>query len=481
MSSYHSHVAPPSTAAPVAVAGAEPPIWLLARREYVKTRGLQQRLAFWAGLVGTCLSLGCGSPARETAAPKAAPAAAPPQAGYCERLQPLLDQAVRAARIGTELTCLDMPNVTELGWFGGPKAGEEANLRDCFDQPTQYEGLVQAGEPSFELAIADAFSEELGGNASLGLSSLLPWLPRVTASATTAHRLTARVTIREARFVTLVGVASRLQGQSSETRCLSALCQPSYSYVQKVLVGVPTVTLSAEDVSGRAVNLGVAVADIGFADRSVAGGARELRSQKPVTLAVARSNFRTSQTARLCEFCGKRGQNCCASEAPCDGGLGCVANRCAEVGGPGQPCDGSSCSGGATCVAGTCQLSCGGRGQPCCAGAECSAKLKCAQDPENSAELLVAKEDVRVAGGLLGTDEDRLVGGSSCGPLKTRTRFAISQLGGGRGNCDMAWWFDPMNDKDCRVNVHFEVSPLSEVQCHVEAFAYPPRKPDLCQ
>jgi len=422
----------------------------------------------------------CGSPARENP-PSAAPAPVLKQAGYCERLQPLLDQAVRAAHLGTEMTCLDMPNVTQIGWYGPPSAGEESSLRDCFDEAAQYEALLQSGEPSFELAIADAFSEDLSGKAGLSLTNMVPWMPRITASAGVAHSVNARVTIQEARFVTLVGVASKLQGQSSENRCLSALCQPEYSYVQKALIGIPSVTVTAQDLTGKAVDLGLAVAEIGFSDKRIAGGGRELRSSKPVTLAIARGTFRSAQTERLCQFCGKRGQSCCEKGAACDGGLGCAAQRCVEIGGPGQPCDGTSCSGGATCVAGTCQLACGGRGQPCCPEQECSARLKCTPDPENATEYLVSREDVSISGGLLGSTEDRLLGGSSCGALKTRSRFAITQVGGGRGNCDMAWWFDPANSKDCRINVHFEASPFATVQCHVEAFALAPRKPDLCQ
>jgi hypothetical protein len=411
---------------------------------------------------------------------QSAPAPSPKQAGYCERLQPLLDKAVRQARIGTELRCLDMPNVTGLGWYGPPTSGEEASLSDCFEQGADYESLLHQGDAAFDLEIEDSFRESSDAHAGLTLSSLVPWLPHIEAHATGSSELNARVSIREARFVTLVGVASKLQGRPSEQRCLEALCKPEYSYVQKALVGTPSVVVSMRDESGKALDLNAAFGGVGFSARKLQGGAHEIVSQKPVTLAVARSSFRTPQTERLCDFCGKRGQSCCKSGSACDGGLGCVSDHCEAVGAPGQPCDAQSCSGGATCVEGRCELTCGGRGQPCCAASTCSGKLRCKADPDNALEHRVFAEEVEVGGHIFGTDEDRVFATSSCGALRTRVRFAVTKLGSGRGNCDKAWWFEPKNDRDCRTGVHFDVSPFGSVRCRVEAFALAPPKPDVC-
>jgi hypothetical protein len=425
---------------------------------------------------------GCGAPP-SSAKPKALPAstsAAVVQAGYCERLQPLLDRAVRAARIGSELTCLDMPNVTGLGWYGPPGSGEEAALSDCFDQNADYDSLLHQAESSFELSIDQDFNEQTDASGGARLASLVPWLPQIQASSSAGSRLSARVSIKEARFVTLVGVASRLQGQKGEARCLEALCKAGCSYVQKALIGTPTVTVQVRDEAGKSLAVDALVASVGFNQKKLASGGAELTSAKPVVLAVARSAFRTTQTDRLCDFCGKRGQACCAGQTPCDGGLGCIAERCTEIGGPGQPCDAGNCSGGATCVGGVCQLSCGGRKQPCCPDNQCSGKLKCTPDPENAIEYKVAGEDVEVSGGLFGSDEDRLFGDASCGALMTRARFAVSKLESGRGSCDKAWWFEPKNEKDCRVAVHFDVSPLGRVRCRLTAFALAPKKPDIC-
>ncbi|HWA78195.1 MAG TPA: hypothetical protein VG937_37925 [Polyangiaceae bacterium] len=423
------------------------------------------------------------APRAEKAKPGATtmPPAAAVQTGYCERLQPLLDRAVRAARIGSELTCLDVPNITGLGWYGPPGSAEEAALADCFEHGADYESLLHQAEGSFDLSIDQDFREESSSGGGVRLSNLVPWLPEVQASVSSKVRLSARVTIKEARFVTLVGVASRLQGQASEMRCLEGLCKADCSYVQKALIGTPTVTLEMRDEAGKTLAIDAIAASAGFSQRKLSGGAAELSSTKPVTLAVARSAFRTTQTERLCDFCGKRGQKCCAGQTPCDGGLGCIADRCADVGGPGQPCDAGSCSGGATCVSGTCQLECGGRKQPCCPDSQCSGKLKCTPDPDNAIEHKVAGEDVEVSGGLFGTDEDRSFGDASCGPLMTRARFAVTKLGSGRGSCEKAWWFEPKNEKDCRVAVHFDVSPFGSVRCRVNAFALAPRKPDICQ
>jgi hypothetical protein len=93
---------------------------------------------------------------------------------------------------------------------------------------------------------------------------------------------------------------------------------------------------------------------------------------------------------------------------------------------------------------------------------------------------MVSSKEVDVTGGLLGTDEDQTFGNSSCGALFARKRFAVTKIGAGRGTCDKAWWFDPKNNKDCRVSVHFNVSILGEIRCRVDVFATPPPKPSVC-
>jgi hypothetical protein len=242
---------------------------------------------------------------------------------------------------------------------------------------------------------------------------------------------------------------------------------------------VPTLTISGQDENGQGVALGAPLLSARYTARELSHGARELTASEPVTLAVARSAFRTPSTERLCQFCGRRDQSCCESGPACDGGLGCVEQRCVEVGGPDQPCDGERCASGA-CVAGRCRTACGGANQPCCGGSVCSGALRCSPDPESDIEPQLMSEDVTVSGGLLGTTEDRSFGASSCGPLRTRGRFAVTKLGSGRGQCEKAWWFDPKNEKDCRVAVHFDVSMLGSINCRVEVFAAPTSKPKRC-
>jgi hypothetical protein len=392
----------------------------------------------------------------------------------------LLDKTVRAARIGTEMACLDIPGITELGRYGSPSAGEEESLANCFDRRELYDSLIASPEAKFSLSIDEAFEDDSARGVGLRLSNLVPWLPHVDLKDDRASRFSATVTIRDAEFVTLVGLASKLQGQAREASCLQALCKSEYTYVHKALVGVPSVIVSARDERGRALEIGAIGSSVSFAERELSGGSRELVSTQPVTLAIARSGFRTAQTERLCEFCGKRGQSCCAGEPACDGGLGCVAERCVEVGGPGQPCDGESCSAGGVCVRGSCQVECGGRGQPCCAGRECAGKFHCTPDPRNSVEHAIHSETVTVEGGFFGTDEDRAFSNSTCGPLRKRARFAVTKIGAGRGDCAKSWWFEPKNEKDCRVGVHFSVSTFGTIECRIDVFATSPPKPDLC-
>ena len=95
-------------------------------------------------------------------------------------------------------------------------------------------------------------------------------------------------------------------------------------------------------------------------------------------------------------------------------------------------------------------------------------------------EPQLVSEVVLVEGGLLGTSEDRIFGSSSCGPLRKRGRFAVTKVGTGRGQCDKAWWFDPNNEKDCRVAAHFDVSMFGSISCRVEEFAAPVTKPNRC-
>ncbi len=428
------------------------------------------------------LSSACGggtAPPRAVPPPVASSATAAVQAGYCERLQPLLTQAVTSARIGTPMSCLDIPGVTELGRFGASGAAEEGTLSDCFDEPAEYAKLLESSASDFDLSIAQGFSSEVGHGGRANLSTLVPWLPSLSLDLTRTRRVNAHVSVKHARFVTLLGVASRMQGQRREAQCLATLCKPEYQYVHKALVGVPTLTISAEDAQGSEVGLGVPLLSASYIARELSRGSREITSNQPVTLAIARSAFRTANTERLCQFCGRREQACCPSAPACDGGLGCVNERCVEVGGPDQPCDGESCASGA-CVGGRCRTACGGAEQPCCGTNVCAGALRCKPDQESGVEPQLGREDVVVSGGLLGTSEDRIFGGSSCGPLRTRGRFAVTKLGEGRGRCEKAWWFDPKNEKDCRVAVHFDVPIVGAVACRVELFAAPQPLPNRC-
>jgi hypothetical protein len=426
------------------------------------------------------LLLSCGGSAPKPVPPAPSSSAAPAQqAGYCERLQPLLSQAVTSARIGTQMACLDIPGVTELGRFGAPGAGEEGALADCFDDPGEYRKLLEASESDFDLSIDQCFTADVNKGGSASLTNLVPWLPSLSLDVSRTRKVTARVSLKRARFVTLLGVASRLQGQRREEQCLQTLCKPEYQYVHKALVGVPTLTVSAEDGNGTQVGIGAPFLSANYNARELTHGSREISANEPVTLAIARSSFRTPHTERLCQFCGRRDQACCAGGPACDGGLGCVSDRCVEVGGPDQPCDGERCASGA-CVGGRCRTACGGAGQPCCGSNVCSGALRCTPDPESDVEPQLASEQVEVSGGLLGTSEDRVFGNSSCGPLRKRGRFAVTKLGAGRGQCDKAWWFDPKNDKDCRVAAHFDVSVLGTIACRVEVFAAPKALPNRC-
>ncbi len=56
----------------------------------------------------------------------------------------------------------------------------------------------------------------------------------------------------------------------------------------------------------------------------------------------------------------------------------------------------------------------------------------------------------------------------------------MTKLGNGRGRCDKAWWFDPKNEKDCRVAVHFDVPIVGAIGCRVEVFAAPSSLPNRC-
>ncbi len=99
--------------------------------------------------------------------PEANAAVATDQAGYCARLQPLLTQAVTSSRIGTQMSCLDIPGVTELGRFGAPGAGEEGTLADCFDEPDEYLKLLESSGSDFDLSIDQGFSRRSSEEATL--------------------------------------------------------------------------------------------------------------------------------------------------------------------------------------------------------------------------------------------------------------------------------------------------------------------------
>ena len=60
------------------------------------------------------------------------------------------------------------------------------------------------------------------------MTALVPWLPSLSLDVSRTRKVTARVSVKHARFVTLLGVASRLQGQKREEQCLQTLCKPEY-------------------------------------------------------------------------------------------------------------------------------------------------------------------------------------------------------------------------------------------------------------
>ncbi|HYQ15615.1 MAG TPA: hypothetical protein VEQ58_07655, partial [Polyangiaceae bacterium] len=166
------------------------------------------------GLALLALGLGaCGSSARRAEPPPLPVEPPASQVGYCERLQPLLTQAVTSARIGTQMACLDIPGVTELGRFGSSGAAEEGALADCFDEPGEYQKLLEATESEFDLSIDQGFSADVARAGAVSLTTLVPWLPSMSLDVSRTRRVTARVSLKHARFVTLLGVASRLQGQ----------------------------------------------------------------------------------------------------------------------------------------------------------------------------------------------------------------------------------------------------------------------------
>lgn len=442
--------------------------------------------ALWAFVLVGGFNSACGSPAQlgEPAQRKVAsePGSAPipEQTSYCTRLQPLLDQAVKAAQVGSELACLDIPGITELGRYGPPTAAEEDVLSNCFDSDTAYAALVAHPETNFDLSIDDEFVVDRSIGGSARLPALIPWLPSVKAAIGNGERLKAHVVIRDAHFATLVGVATKLQGQQRETACLRALCSSDYTYVNKVLVGTPSVLLNAENSQRQEVAVETGPLGANFTRETLESGATRVQSSRPVTLAVARSSFRTPQTERLCQFCGKEQQQCCKDAPACDGGLGCVSELCVPVGGPEQPCDHGRCGQAASCVAGTCRAECGAFLEPCCANRQCSGELRCAPNPKNAGETLVVSQRVVVDAGLFGADEDRGLGLSSCAGLGERSRFAVTKIGNGRGDCVQAWWFDPKNSRDCRVGVHFSASTFGSVECQVDVYATPAPEPDVC-
>src|SRR5262249_14108999 len=131
------------------------------------------------------------------------------------------------------LACLDVPGVTELGRFGAAASPEEETLANCFERREDYASVVATQEGTLDLRLEDDFVAESGAKVGARLGDLVPWLPSVAVGQDQAHRVRAHVTIEQARFVTLVGIASKLQGQPREAQCLQALCTPGTTYVSK--------------------------------------------------------------------------------------------------------------------------------------------------------------------------------------------------------------------------------------------------------
>ena len=258
------------------------------------------------------LAVACGGATPKSSQPERRPTASaplPPQASYCQKLSPLLEQSTKAADIGAKLACLDVPGVTELGRFGGGTNAEEESLANCFERQEDFASVVAMPEGTLELRLDDEFVSETSANAGARLGDLVPWLPSVSLGNAQARRVRARVSIEDARFVTLVGVASKLQGQPREAACLQALCTPGTTYVSKALIGTPKVVLSAEDENGQSAQVGAVIGSAGFSEKQLDQGRRELSSLRPVTLAIARTSFRTPQTEGCVGSAAEKGRH----------------------------------------------------------------------------------------------------------------------------------------------------------------------------
>lgn len=371
--------------------------------------------------------------------------------------------------------------MTDLGRIGIPSDdvnGDLGSVWDCIGEPPQ------TTSSEFTLSIQESFETQSSFDATARLAGLVPWLPNVGVQVQSEYSLTATVRIENARFVTLGDIAPALV----KSQCVQTLCSPQVQYVNKTLVGKIVAVVSAKNKNGAAISATAIAVDSSFERTDQSDASVRLESKEPVTVAVARIPFRTLANERRCMQCGEQGQGCCAGNFSCNGGLGCVNQRCVAAGGRNQPCDenrcydadldcqhgvcvqvgrpGLPCKSGrceeGVCVNSQCEAKCGALGQDCCREA-CTTGLACQKS------LPARKYHLFVGSSIFGVSVDRVVGDASCGPGIEREGDPHTVRVAGAGSCDRQSWLDPGNKNDCRVRVHVGLPSLQGIRCEITA------------
>src|SRR5215831_3888473 len=201
--------------------------------------------------------------------------------------------------------CLELAGSRALTFFGPEAAPKRYSLAPCADggaEPARSVEIVG------DYVMSYSYKTELDGSAGLNLKALtgLRWAPDLAASSTGKVTASARVTLKNARWVAISDVRSWLQGRIDSTRfdvskqavyesCRAterSLCEPTNEFTEEVLEAIPVITVTADRDLKFSLSVGLDSAGARFNIVDQGGGTTQVAWGDPLTIGARISQSR---------------------------------------------------------------------------------------------------------------------------------------------------------------------------------------------
>lgn len=203
------------------------------------------------------------------------------------------------------VSCLELAGSRALTFFGPEARPKRYSLAPCADGGAEPARSVETvGDYLMSYSYETAFN----GSAGLNLKALtgLRWAPDIDASTTGKVTASARVTLKNARWVAISDVRSWLRGRIDSTRfdvskqdvyenCRATernLCEPTNEFAEEVLEAIPVITVAADRDLKFSLSVGVDSAGARFNIVDKGGGTTQVAWGEPLTIGARISQSR---------------------------------------------------------------------------------------------------------------------------------------------------------------------------------------------